>query len=86
VLVASSDPSISPTSTFHPLQLQRTLFSLRRLTNTDVPQPDELPALKSGTLWVSRYHNIIDYLRKYSVGEWDLDRDLRKQQKADVIA
>jgi hypothetical protein len=47
---------------------------------------DELPALKSGTLWISRYRNIIDYLGKYSAGEWDLDGALSKQQKADSIA
>lgn len=60
VLVASCDPSVSPTR--------------------------ELPALKSGSLWVSRYRNIVDYLRKCSSGRSDLDRGLDKLQKADSTA
>ncbi|KAL2013155.1 hypothetical protein VTN00DRAFT_680 [Thermoascus crustaceus] len=60
VLVASSDPSVSPTN--------------------------ELPALKNGTTWVSRFRNIVDYLRQYSNGEWDLDGSLSGLEKADNIA
>ncbi|OJJ46965.1 hypothetical protein ASPZODRAFT_131883 [Penicilliopsis zonata CBS 506.65] len=60
VLVASSDPSVSPTN--------------------------ELPALRSGATWVSRFRNIVDYLRQYSGGEWDLDRDLTGGERADNIA
>ena len=46
----------------------------------------ELPALKSGTLWISRYRNIVDYLHKYSAGLSDLDRGLDNLQKADITA
>ncbi|KAF5865720.1 hypothetical protein ETB97_002698 [Aspergillus alliaceus] len=60
VLVASSDPSVSPTC--------------------------ELPALRNGSTWVSRFRNIVDYLRQYSNGEWDLDRGLSGLQRADNIA
>ncbi|PWY91181.1 putative mitochondrial import receptor subunit [Aspergillus heteromorphus CBS 117.55] len=60
VLVASSDPSVSPTN--------------------------ELPALKNGSTWVSRFRNIADYLRQYSNGEWDLDQNLSGLGKADNIA
>ncbi|PYH92478.1 mitochondrial import receptor subunit [Aspergillus ellipticus CBS 707.79] len=60
VLVASSDPSVSPTN--------------------------ELPALKNGSTWVSRFRNITDYLRQYSNGEWDLDQNLSGLEKADNIA
>ncbi|KAA8647374.1 hypothetical protein EYZ11_008551 [Aspergillus tanneri] len=60
VLVASSDPTVSPTN--------------------------ELPALKHGTTWVSRFRNIVDYLRQYSNGEWDLDDGLNGLEKADNIA
>ncbi|KAL2823692.1 Tom37 C-terminal domain-containing protein [Aspergillus cavernicola] len=60
VLVASSDPTVSPTH--------------------------ELPALKNGSTWVSRFRNIVDYLRQYSNGAWDLDRDLSALEKADSIA
>ncbi|KAE8148312.1 Tom37 C-terminal domain-containing protein [Aspergillus avenaceus] len=60
VLVASSDPSVSPTS--------------------------ELPALRNGSTWVSRFRNIVDYLRQYSNGEWDLDSGLNGSERADNIA
>ncbi|OGM43666.1 metaxin [Aspergillus bombycis] len=59
VLVASSDPSVSPTC--------------------------ELPALRNGSTWVSRFRNIVDYLRQYSNGEWDLDGGLSGLQRADNI-
>ncbi|EAW11375.1 putative mitochondrial import receptor subunit (Tom37) [Aspergillus clavatus NRRL 1] len=60
VLIASSDPSVSPTN--------------------------ELPALKNGKAWVSRFRNIVDYLRQYSNGEWDLDEVLSGTDRADNIA
>ncbi|KAL4811024.1 Tom37 C-terminal domain-containing protein [Aspergillus unguis] len=60
VLVASSDPTVSPTH--------------------------ELPALKNGSTWVSRFRNIVDYLRQYSNGAWDLDRDLSTLDRADSAA
>ncbi|KAE8321559.1 Tom37 C-terminal domain-containing protein [Aspergillus sergii] len=59
VLVASSDPSVSPTC--------------------------ELPALRNGSTWVSRFRNIVDYLRQYSNGKWDLDGGLSGLQRADNI-
>ena len=61
-------------------------IQLTCFTETNLCHPDELPTLKSGTIWVSRYRNIVDYLRKYSAGEWDLERGLSKQQRADSIA
>ncbi|KAF7115317.1 hypothetical protein CNMCM5793_001953 [Aspergillus hiratsukae] len=60
VLIASSDPSVSPTN--------------------------ELPAVKNGTTWVSRFRNIVDYLRQYSNGAWDLDKELSGIDRADNIA
>ncbi|BCS24151.1 glutathione S-transferase family protein [Aspergillus puulaauensis] len=60
VLVASSDPTVSPTQ--------------------------ELPALKNGSTWVSRFRNIVDYLRQYSSGAWDLDRGLSVLNRADSVA
>ncbi|OQE90282.1 hypothetical protein PENNAL_c0012G05525 [Penicillium nalgiovense] len=59
-LIASSDPSVSPTG--------------------------ELPALQNGSIWVSRFRNIVDYLRQYSEGAWNLDQDLDDVQKADSVA
>jgi hypothetical protein len=47
---------------------------------------EELPALKNGSTWVSRFRNIVDYLRQYSNGVWDLDRDLSALEKADNVA
>ena len=55
-------------------------------SDPNVSPTRELPALKSGTLWISRYRNIVDYLKQYSGGEWDLDHELDKQQQADSIA
>lgn len=46
----------------------------------------ELPALQDGSTWVSRFRNIVDYLRQYSNGEWDLDRRLDETARADSIA
>ncbi|KAJ5693134.1 hypothetical protein N7462_002557 [Penicillium macrosclerotiorum] len=59
-LVATSDPSVSPTG--------------------------ELPAIQNGTVWVSRFRNIVDYLRQYSDGAWDLDHELDETARADSIA
>ncbi|KAJ5130369.1 uncharacterized protein N7515_006408 [Penicillium bovifimosum] len=59
-LIASSDPSVSPTG--------------------------ELPALQNDSVWVSRFRNIVDYLRQYSEGDWDLDQNLDEVQKADSVA
>ncbi|OQE28476.1 hypothetical protein PENSTE_c003G08250 [Penicillium steckii] len=59
-LVASSDPSVSPTG--------------------------ELPALQNGAVWVSRFRSIVDYLRQYSKGAWDLDNQLDETSRADNIA
>ncbi|KAJ5132269.1 hypothetical protein N7448_006427 [Penicillium atrosanguineum] len=59
-LIASSDPSVSPTG--------------------------ELPALQNGSTWVSRFRNIVDYLRQYSDGAWDLDRQLDESDRADNTA
>ncbi|EPS30390.1 hypothetical protein PDE_05341 [Penicillium oxalicum 114-2] len=59
-LIATSDPSVSPTG--------------------------ELPALQDGSTWVSRFRNIVDYLRQYSNGEWDLDGSLEGPARADNIA
>ena len=47
---------------------------------------DELPALKNGSTWVSKFRNIVDYLRQYSNGEWDLDGRWNEQERADNIA
>lgn len=46
----------------------------------------ELPALKNGATWISKFRNIVDYLRQYSNGDWDLDGDLTGLEKADNIA
>ncbi|CAG7919237.1 unnamed protein product [Penicillium olsonii] len=59
-LVATSDPSVSPTG--------------------------ELPALQNGEVWVSRFRNIVDYLRQYSEGAWYLDQNLDEVQQADSVA
>lgn len=47
---------------------------------------DELPALWTGSRWISRFRNIVEYLSQYSDGEWDLDRWMGKTERADRIA
>lgn len=46
----------------------------------------ELPALHDGNTWVAGFDNIVAYLRTSSDGEWDLDKDLDEQQRADAAA
>ncbi|OKL64665.1 hypothetical protein UA08_00099 [Talaromyces atroroseus] len=60
VLVASSDPSVSPTN--------------------------ELPALRNGDVWVSKFRNIVDYVRQYSDQAWDLDAEWTGLDNADITA
>jgi sorting and assembly machinery component 37 len=48
-LIASSDPSLSPTG--------------------------ELPALRNGHVWIGGFRNIVHYVKQYSRGEWDLDKE-----------
>lgn len=37
-------------------------------------------------MWVSRFRNIVDYLRQYSEGAWNLDQDLDEVEQADSVA
>ncbi|EXJ81340.1 hypothetical protein A1O3_07630 [Capronia epimyces CBS 606.96] len=46
----------------------------------------ELPALRDGGTWVAGFNNIVAYLRDISNGEWDLDKDLDENQRADRAA
>ena len=46
----------------------------------------ELPALKDDDRWVSRFINIVAYLHDVSHGDWDLNKSLDRQQKADWVA
>lgn len=48
--------------------------------------PEELPALRDGSTWIGGFRNILDYVRQHSHGQWDLDRELEPQEKADCIA
>ncbi|PGH28061.1 hypothetical protein AJ80_00317 [Polytolypa hystricis UAMH7299] len=47
---------------------------------------NELPALWTGTRWISRFRNIVQYLCQYSGNEWNLDRWMGKRERADCIA
>ena len=80
VLIASSDASVSPNSEFLPLLFILFYFILFIylffLT-------DELPAVKNGNTWVSRFSNIVDYLSHH---RWQLDGELSGLDKADNIA
>ncbi|EFR04496.1 hypothetical protein MGYG_07504 [Nannizzia gypsea CBS 118893] len=45
----------------------------------------ELPALWTGSRWISRYRNIIHYLKQFSEGKWDLDGWMGEKERADCI-
>ena len=47
---------------------------------------EDLPALRDGSTWIGGFRNILDYVRQYSHGQWDLDADLEPQEQADCIA
>ena len=47
---------------------------------------EDLPALRDGSTWIGGFRNILDYVRQYSDGEWDLDGDLEGREKSDSIA
>lgn len=47
---------------------------------------DELPALWTGSRWISRFRNIIDFLKQYSGGEWDLDQWMDDKERAECTA
>lgn len=48
---------------------------------------EELPALRDGSTTLGGFENIVDYLRKRSDGQWDLDRQLSNpKDKADITA
>jgi sorting and assembly machinery component 37 len=54
--------------------------------NRTVHRTGELPALQNGSIWVSRFRNIVDYLRQYSDGAWNLDENLGEVEQADSVA
>jgi sorting and assembly machinery component 37 len=45
-----------------------------------------LPALKHGSVWVSKFRNIVDYLRQISDGAWLLNAQLTGLAEADTTA
>lgn len=47
---------------------------------------DELPLLKHASGIVRGFYDIVQFLRRYSKGRWDLDFHLDEQGKADIIA
>lgn len=46
----------------------------------------ELPAVRVGLRWVSGFRNIVEFLKQYSNGEWDLDKWMEKKEWADCMA
>ncbi|WEW59642.1 hypothetical protein PRK78_005121 [Emydomyces testavorans] len=47
---------------------------------------NELPALRTGSRWISGFRNIVEFLKQYSNGEWDLDSWLGPKERADFVA
>lgn len=48
---------------------------------------EELPALRDGPTTIGGFENIVDFLRKKSDGQWDLDRQLTNpKDRADITA
>jgi sorting and assembly machinery component 37 len=75
VLVASSDPSLSPTSKSSSQHVPAFLTSA-----------DQLPALRNDNVWIGGFRNIVDFVSQLSNGRWSLDVDLEGIEKADCIA
>ncbi|KAI9924713.1 hypothetical protein ASPWEDRAFT_28149 [Aspergillus wentii DTO 134E9] len=82
----SIDAQCLATITYLSLVLPKDAWVLIPSSDPSVSPTHELPALKNGATWVSRFRNIVDYLRQYSDGEWDLDAGLNTLQRADNIA
>ncbi|CAG8053601.1 unnamed protein product [Penicillium salamii] len=61
-------------------------WELVATSDPSVSPAGELPALQNGEVWVSRFRNIVDYLRQYSEGAWYLDQNLDEAQQADSVA
>ncbi|KAL3450183.1 Tom37 C-terminal domain-containing protein [Aspergillus insuetus] len=82
----SIDPQCLATIAYFSLLVPRDSWTLVASSDPTISPTQELPALKNGSTWVSRFRNIVDYLRQYSNGAWDLDRDLSALEKADNVA
>ncbi|KAL2857098.1 Tom37 C-terminal domain-containing protein [Aspergillus pseudoustus] len=82
----SIDPQCLATIAYFSLLVPKDSWTLVASSDPTISPTQELPALKNGSTWVSRFRNIVDYLRQYSNGEWDLDRDLSALEKADNVA
>lgn len=83
LLVGSGDASLSPTRTLS------AFFSSRgdESPSDAVRQTaEELPALRDGSTWIGGYRDIVDYVRQYSDGRWDLDARLDPRTRADCVA
>lgn len=77
-LIPSSDPSACPPSK-HPAYLWDR-------ANAKTQVSDELPALRVDSTWICGFQKIVDFIREYSSGRWDLDQQLNNQQRADCVA
>ncbi|KAF9884306.1 hypothetical protein FE257_001884 [Aspergillus nanangensis] len=82
----SIDAQCLATIAYLSLTVPKDAWVLVASSDPSVCPTNELPALKIGSTWISRFRNIVDYLRQYSNGEWDLDRGLTSEEKADNIA
>ncbi|KAJ6141282.1 hypothetical protein N7470_010178 [Penicillium chermesinum] len=82
----SIDAQCLATVAYCSLALPRQAWELVATSDPSVSPTGELPALQYGSVWVSRFRNIVDYLRQYSQGEWDLDQELDESKKADKFA
>ncbi|KAJ5095718.1 hypothetical protein NUU61_005074 [Penicillium alfredii] len=82
----SIDAQCLATIAYCSLVLPKGSWELIPSSDLSVSPTGELPALQNGTVWVSRFRNIVDYLRQYSEGAWDLDRELDAPERADNLA
>lgn len=51
-----------------------------------VPFLGQLPALRDGMTWATGFRGIVEYLRKWSGGQFDLDALLSDTEKAECTA
>ncbi|KAL1974399.1 hypothetical protein VTN31DRAFT_4603 [Thermomyces dupontii] len=82
----SIDPQCLATIAYFSAVVPRDAWVLVASSDVSVSRTNELPAVKDGSRWVSKFRNIVNYLREYSNGQWDLDAHLSGLEKADNIA
>ncbi|KAI1906785.1 hypothetical protein LOZ53_005263 [Ophidiomyces ophidiicola] len=55
-------------------------------SDPNIVPTQKLPALWTGLRWVSGFENIVQFLKQYSGGKWNLDGWVSPEEKSDIVA